>query len=642
MIARSYHPQKRVFPVISENLYKLSFEQAELTADKQAAYNLLALANQTFFGSHLDVLGQFGSLLRQHQLAMEAELASKWLRADFFWRQVQIEFEALSKKQAVWQELAVAVASHPETKLMNNPVQLRQRLLDELFIDTHCAFYNGLIPKTTKPSWKERAFVHINYIQQLLELSSISKEEIQTLLREAWQRQIDACKEAKKRQLAMNYCQAILKCLPNDIQFQGELVEIHYLATLAKCREDAKTRAQHHQNAKTLHRRIQELEKYLKQYPYNQIIFQLLSSLYHLRAVSLKHNDQLSESLLCVQKAIAHNPLEPKVYKTRHELMEMMTQRQEQMNQLLVDMRHGVPVNPKERQWQVEVKKGFAPMNNYIDSDEAKKTATAFQTAQAVYLWHRIGLPKPDDNWAESAAGVMHTPDGKTKPIQSTSKSTTTALQLWETVNSILKHPPKTKAEVPSVWEKVVESKPYLAVLNAVRICGYIEHSLFGEGENRVLITPLTGHSELLPILKPTSTQPQMSTEPFIRWLFSSQDKRIKLQAVVASVLIIATGCIAIREKTTFEERENAYQTILAAKQVQNDEAVLKASGEFFNHVSLLAKDERSPQVIEIYEESLVRWFAQQPEAQLKQADQEYLELYKQLQKTAIAQEKQP
>ncbi len=96
---------------------------------------------------------------------------------------------------------------------------------------------------------------------------------------------------------------------------------------------------------------------------------------------------------------------------------------------------YGKQVTPKGQQLQAEAKKGFAPMNNYIDSDEAKKTATAFQTAQAVHLWHHIGLPEPDDGWAESAAGVMHTPYGKTKPIQSTSKSTTTALQLWEAVN---------------------------------------------------------------------------------------------------------------------------------------------------------------------------------------------------------------
>ncbi|MUG91093.1 hypothetical protein F7734_00680 [Scytonema sp. UIC 10036] len=105
-------------------------------------------------------------------------------------------------------------------------------------------------------------------------------------------------------------------------------------------------------------------------------------------------------------------------------------------------------------------------------------------------------------------------------------------------------------------------------------------------------------------------------------------------------MLIVTTGYIALREKTTFAERENAYQTILAAKQVQNDEAALKASQQFFQNEPFLSKDERMVQVIKIYEESLVRWVFQQPEAQLKQADMKYLQLYKELQKTATVQEK--
>lgn len=296
MIARSFHTQERVFPAISEHLYKLSSDQAELTADQQAAYNLLALVKEKFSGSHLDILGQIGRLLRQHQLAMEAELASKWQRADFFWRQVQIEFKALSKRHEVWQKLAVAVASYPEVKVMNDPTQLRRHLLHELFIDTHCAFYNGLISKTTKPSWKEPAFVHIDYIEQLLEISVVSGEEVRSLLGEAWQTRISACKEAKKWYLAINYCQQRLKWLPHNIDFQGELVEVHYLVT------DKFTG-------------IQILEKYLKDYPYNLTIFKLLGSLYYLRAICLANTSSFALSLLCIQKAVTYNPYFQKLLK---------------------------------------------------------------------------------------------------------------------------------------------------------------------------------------------------------------------------------------------------------------------------------------------------------------------------------------
>lgn len=128
-----------------------------------------------------------------------------------------------------------------------------------------------------------------------------------------------------------------------------------------------------------------------------------------------------------------------------------------------------------------------------------------------------------------------------------------------------------------------------------------------------------------------------MNTESVIPWLISSQDKRIKLQALVATVLIAATSYIAIRETTIIAKRENSYQTILAAQQVQNDEAVLKASKDFFQNQSFVGTDERIPQIAQIYQESLVRWFSQQPKADMTQDKQEYINLYKQLEKNLPA-----
>jgi tetratricopeptide (TPR) repeat protein len=636
MIALLRPTQERVFPIISANIYELSSKKSGLVADQKAARNILQLANeslspwQNLTGLGLDSKGQLGHLLLQHKLALEAELSSKWQRADFFWNQVQIELKTLLEKAEFWEDISRFIANIPDVQIMNKPAEIRQRLLHELFSDTHCAFYNGLIRNVQKAAWNERAFVHINYIQKLLELSVVSGEEVKNLLGEAWQTRINAYKEAKKWRQAISYCQERLKWLPYNSDFQAELVEVHYLENLAKCSE-AQTSSQHSQNAKTLQRGIQKLEKYLKQYPYNLIIFQLLGNSYYLRAVSLQHNSRLSESLLSIQKAIAYNPLGAKAYKKRSELMERMTQLQERANQLLVNIRHnGTQLNHQELKLQAEAKKGFGRMNIYIDSDEAKAMANGFKVAEAVYLWHRIGLLEPHNAWVESAIGVMGTPDGKTKPSH-TNNSIKIALLLKDTVSYILQHPPKSASEVIIAWQREVETKPVLAELDNARICIYLEHSLFEKGD-RVLVTPPTGHSEPPQLLRPISTQLKMSTEPFIPWMLSSQDKRIKIQAIAATVLAITTGCIVMRERAIVAKRENAYQTILAAKQVGNDEAVLKASKEFFNNTSVLKNDERISQILEIYEESLVRWFPQQPEG-IKPENNEYLELYKQLQK---------
>lgn len=647
MIALLCRPQERVFPVISANIYNLSSEETELTADQQAGKNLLHLANQDFSTWHnftglgLDLKGQLGHLLVQHKLAIEAEIAAKWQRADFFWNQMRIELKALLKKPELWQEVVQNITNIPGVHIINDPEKLRQYLVNELFINTHCAFYNGLIINTRRPSWKERAFVHIDYIQQLLDLSPVSAQEVETLLGEAWQTRITAYKEDKKWRQAINYCQQRIKWLPNNITFQGELAEIHYLKVLAKLGE-ARTDNQYTKNAKHLLNGIQTLEKYLKDYPYNVTIFEMLGSLYYLRAISLANNNSLALALLCIQKAVTYNPYLQKAFESRNELIETMKQLQEQVNQLQVDIRHGAQLTPKGQKMVAEVNKGFALMNVYIDSDEAKETANDFYIAEAVYLWHKIGLPEPLEGWQkESPNGVMHTANGKTIPIGSTGGWIGKALHLWDAVKNVLQNPPSSKASLAGLWQWAILDKPDLAELDANVICAFLERKLFEEKSDRVLVTPPPDTATEISLLTPIYAQRQPGAEPFLPWLFSSQDRRIKLQAIVATVLVAITSYVVMQERTTAVTRDQSYQQVIAAENLQNDEQMLEAAENFLNNPSLMSKDARTAQVMELYTKSFVRWFGQQPETQLNETAQKHLEQYRQLQNTLKLEGKQ-
>lgn len=660
MVTLSHRHQERVFPSISANLYSLNFDSANLTAEQQAACKVLKLIEQKFSGSRLDVLGCFGQLLRYHQSAITSELASKWQRADFFWREMQVELKKLVQKLEVWQDLALAVAGHSDAVIMNNPVKLRQLLLHELFIDTHRAFYNSLIQNVTKVSWNERAFVHIDYIQQLLELSVVDGEEVKNLLGESWQTRINACKESKKWQLAIKYCQQRLKYLPHNIYFQGELAEIHYLVTLSKLMEE-NVELYYTKNAKYLLKGIKKIEKYLKIYPYSLKIFELLSALYRLRAVNLAKNELLAQSLVCGEKAITYNPYFEKAVATRNELIEIMDQLQQRMNQLLAQVTNNsqsssigsvlafslfLLINPlgtlisasdkssqlneKDQKLLAEAQQGFTPINAYIDSEEAKETKNAFWIAKAVHLWYQIGLPEPSYGWLESAKGKR-----EKKTTESTSNLINTALQLQEAVQTLLQESPQAEEAIQLAWLKMIETAPDLADLDSTLICNYLKNILFREeDEQTVLVTTSTINMQATQILTPASTKEKFSMEPFIPWVLSSQDKRIKIQAVLASILIFTFGYILMREKTTFTVRETAFQQILTASQLQNDEAVLKASKSFFQNASVFRKDGRVAEIKEVFTESFVRWFPQQSSGEkLTRKQEEYLELHKQLQK---------
>ncbi|AVH63568.1 hypothetical protein [Nostoc sp. 'Peltigera membranacea cyanobiont' N6] len=114
-------------------------------------------------------------------------------------------------------------------------------------------------------------------------------------------------------------------------------------------------------------------------------------------------------------------------------------------------------------------------------------------------------------------------------------------------------------------------------------------------------------------------------------WFLSFEDKRIKLQVITASVLVVISGFIVIREQWTGNARNSAYQAILSNQSIQNNRGVIEATETFFDNQSFMSKDRRSLQVMEVYKKSMTRWLGQQPEAQLSDEAQKHLARYQQL-----------
>ncbi|WP_414622798.1 hypothetical protein [Calothrix sp. CCY 0018] len=112
------------------------------------------------------------------------------------------------------------------------------------------------------------------------------------------------------------------------------------------------------------------------------------------------------------------------------------------------------------------------------------------------------------------------------------------------------------------------------------------------------------------------------------------KDQRIKIQVILASIMIVVTGSLAIYEYTAFAARKDAYETLVKASQLQNNQEVLKASTTFLEKHSFLKKDERTSQVIELYQNALVRWLPQQPGEELSPQEKKYIDLMKKLQQS--------
>lgn len=115
--------------------------------------------------------------------------------------------------------------------------------------------------------------------------------------------------------------------------------------------------------------------------------------------------------------------------------------------------------------------------------------------------------------------------------------------------------------------------------------------------------------------------------------LFNTLDWRINLQATVASILVVIAGGIVTQDRLKSSARDAAYKQILASEQLQDDLGVVKASEVFFTNQPLSGKDRRNQQIMQLYTESLVRWFAGQS-ASPDSSAQMYLKRYRQVTNT--------
>jgi len=644
MMAYSNSSTQRIFPPIQPDLYTTSENWTPLTSDQRVAQTILALANQEFtrwewlVGWKLDSLGQIGRLLQQHKLAMEAELAAQWQKADFFWTQVQIEVKRLSRRHNVWQALALAMSGdEPGVVVMGDRFRLRQRLVDELLIDTHFAFYNGLAGRGEKLSFKDRAFVHIDYIMKLFDLSDLPEDQLLSVLGQAWQKQLGTCPEDLlridtytinlidfydfsnenkvhltikdivynwlKKYMFPGFCYVfififdivvvLLICFTLFIVFnfidKFILIFSAILSISIIKLTDSIFKKQILKEAKKIQRETNKFKRISKNYQHNLRFFELVADLYHLQSIKLVNKGYLAEALFLANKSLNYNPLLTRAVTTRNKLTEMMRylQLQFQVRSLETQIARQTDVNltKKEKHLITQAKKGFALANAYLKSREAQATADAFKVAQASSIWQSIGLGKAAKDWSKQA------------------------LLLYDELNWIVNNPPQDQAGIADNWRAVTITHPTLGELDPVLIHAFLERKLFGTGNEPIVTLPNPPNS---PRLTPVYSKRKPGTEPFLLWLFSRQNIRLKLQAIIASILLLTAGMLTIQDLSIRSARNVAYQQIQEAELQQDILGVIQGSEKFLGKTPLSGEDERDQQVREIYSSALVRWLARQ------------------------------
>ena len=317
----------RLFPPVGPDLYAAA-EGTELSPDQRAARRLLAavpahLSLSRRHGWHLGPADQVLRLLYLHRLGLEAELQGRGRRADGYWRREAEALRRLPESHAAWAALAARFAPDGDAASPFDPARLRRRLIDEVLLETHAAFYNGCLQAAKGPAPEDRAFVHADHLLALAAAAGLDEAARQELMRPVALLRLERHRAAKRWEEAIACAHGLARRFPNETVFQDQLVETHLDAAIAaapKVGSEEQSRLQ----ADALDRRIRDLEAAKEEFPYCPLAYEVLGILHHLRAVKLANGNRPSQALVALAKASTYKPGWAEAAESEHQVEELL------------------------------------------------------------------------------------------------------------------------------------------------------------------------------------------------------------------------------------------------------------------------------------------------------------------------------
>lgn len=655
LIARPHSARREVFPQPGSQLYAAASPAPGATSPEQPiGVALLALARQPITRAdrllplHLDGAGRIRRMLHLHRAAVRAELDGEWRQADFFWERTYAALASLFGKTHVWRELLAGLDREGAAAQRLTPDQLRARLVEELCIDTHCAFFNGHARQSAPLPAGSRAFTHLDHILWLVALLDHTRQRAAGLLAPALWARVRAAADAHRWAEALASCQQLLALLPGRIGVENELAYLHLgrllarlhiapdgevlerpagrqaqaipllMASLAPLGLGQTQQAQGpsyarlaDEDVRMLALGIAEVEQLRQRHPYSAAVYEVLGCLHELHALRLRDVDRLREAVVAAQKAsICLRGMTPFTVRGEPQGMTELP--------LVRSLLREIALRPT-------VQNHLALLDQYPRSGDARRLAEARSLALARTFWEQAGLAPPPDRWNERA------------------------LVLFMAVTRVIERRPAQPIDVAAFWIDAVAQTPELATLDPWPICRLLEAQLFGAGAVPAasLRFPAPADPPVMPVAPPRARQ---RNEPFSFWLLSGSDPWLKLRLGVALLLLcFAVGFTAretarraeaiaaqqsaalvvheqaLRDRST---RDQSYQRLLEAVGRHDDLAAMQQAQAFLAVPAGDDPDPRQAQVADLYSGALVRWYAAQAERSGAQVQQE-LERYR-------------
>jgi hypothetical protein len=560
---------------------------------------------QKYFGQNLDTGAGAARLLGLHKEALDSELAGAFIKADYFWQRFHAELKILVYRDDFWDELGRVVGWEPGG--VADPEQLRARLVTEVFTETHLACYRGHARAAEQLPPDSRAFVHFDYVKKLLPWTGVSGDALVGLLREPLDAQLSSLGRVGRWADAFELCRMILKYAPGNVECQEKMGGVYFAWTVGSLKGDSGGAASR-DDADTLETAIGHLEKIRAAVPHSLVVYEMLGRLHQLRSVKLANAGFLSAALVDAQKALSFCPGSEEAERGRGELAELMKSTQAQMREIekKMEKQGGPKLNARGQLLRAEAARGFGPVNEYIESAEARATVEASLTARARTLWREIGLPTPPERHDELARSLL------------------------EAVGRVLEDATAGTQDIAASWRNAAASDAGLADIAGPKVCDYLRRRLSPEASQQN-VPPASAPAGEVAVLPVPGARMSKRGEPFGYWLFSRENFGVKARAALAVLLLLFAGGLWAREAWARSTRDAAYRHIVEAADKRQYAEVLDGAESFLSHLPLASSDARKPRVLAYYEEALARFVIQQEGGGLSPSAAARVDHYRQL-----------
>ena len=611
LISRTIEPQPVCFAFLHA-LYTGRVRQALSTLDTTTSeffvfHSELPVSSWKWLsGRQLTSAEQLTRTLRLYRLGIEAELAGKWDRANTFWDLAFEQAELLLHNNAAWQAFMGNEDDQLCAEVRGQPEKIRQKFIEEIFIDTHCAFYNGYIQQGVVQKADSRAFVHWEWILKWLRFVDLPADQLQGLLEPAALKWINLCETEGKWTLALRICEDAIEFLPDQRGLYERNVYLIFVEALSqsKLTQAAKNFTQ---RAKSLEEAITRLEDFRQETPDLLMLYVYIANLYHQLAITLANAGQLAEAIATAQKALVYYPALQEAQKTRDGLIQVLQELQSQTARIQQQLAQNprARLTPQGSLLIEQASRGLTPLETFMSSEQAGKISKAYLQAQAREIWRKIGLPETE----------IFTDELSTELLQG--------------MSDVMNEKPANLDAIVQAWQKVIEQRPLLAELNSAQICAYIESRINLDEKAIVdeVATPASPQPINPPWVEMGTVKYRRGGEPFGLWLFSRQDRRLKLRAFAAILLVLFASIFLFQQTRVREARQTAYEALAVAVQNENYLGVIEAAEAYFSNQPFY-HDLRDSQVRQLYDEAFVRWFVTS-EQEPSQAAMMHIAFYK-------------